>query len=100
MKSTRAVVKARKRVGSGIAIFIGGSLTFRLRYKLVEKFFNNQAGQLAIVKALWKVMDVHQLQKSQRNLAFHTDSKITLEVIANPETTTTWLSSSGTRYES
>jgi len=57
--------KSEKGVGSGIAIFIDGSLTFQLRYRLVEKCSNNQAEQLAIVKALGKVRDLHQLQSNQ-----------------------------------
>jgi len=57
--------KSEKGVGSGIAIFIDGSLTFQLWYKFVEKCSNNQAEQLAIAKALGKVRDLHQLQSNQ-----------------------------------
>jgi hypothetical protein len=46
--------KNEKGVGSGVAIFADGSLTHQLRYKLAEKCSNNQAQQLAIVKALKK----------------------------------------------
>ena len=76
--------KSEKGVGSGIAIFIDGSLTFQLWYKLAQKCSNNQAEQLAIAKALGKVRDLHQLQRNQQTLAIHTDSRITLEAIANP----------------
>jgi ribonuclease HI len=76
--------KNQKGVGSGIAIFIDGNLTFKLRYKLEDKCSNNKAEQLAIAKALEKVRDLHQVQRNQRTLAIHTDSKITLEAIANP----------------
>jgi hypothetical protein len=44
--------KSEKGVGSGIAVFVDGSLTFQLRYKLVDKCTNNQVEQLAIAKAL------------------------------------------------
>jgi len=44
--------KNQKGVGSGIAIFIKGNLTFQLQYKLADKCSNNQAEQLAIAKAL------------------------------------------------
>jgi len=44
--------KNEKGVGSGVAIFVDGSLTHQLRYKLVEKCSNNQAEKLATVKAL------------------------------------------------
>ena len=76
--------KSEKGVGSGIAILIDRSLTFQLQYKLAEKCSNNQAQQLAIAKALGKVKDLHQLQRNQQTLAIHTDSRITLEAIANP----------------
>jgi ribonuclease HI len=51
---------------------------------LAEKCSNNQAEQLAIVKALGKERDLHQLQRNQRTLAIDTDSRIILEAIANP----------------
>jgi ribonuclease HI len=75
--------KSKNGVGSGIAILINGCLTFQLWYKLAEKCSNNQVEQLAIAKALEKVRDLHQLQRNQRTLAIHTDSRITLEATAN-----------------
>ena len=39
-------------VGSGIAVFAGGNLKTTLRYKLNERCTNNQAKQMAILKAL------------------------------------------------
>jgi len=50
--------KNDKGVGSGIAIFIDGNLTFQLRFILADKCSNNQAEQLAIAKALEKVEDL------------------------------------------
>jgi len=50
--------KNDKGVGSGIAIFIDGNLTFQLRFMLADKCSNNQAEQLAIAKALEKVEDL------------------------------------------
>ena len=44
--------KSPSGVGSGIAIFVNKHLTLQLTYKLAEKCSNNQAEQLAIVKAL------------------------------------------------
>jgi len=76
--------KNQKEVGSGISIFIGGNLTFQLRFRLVNKCSNNQAEQLAIAKALEKVRDLHQVQRNQQTIAIHTDSRITLEATANP----------------
>jgi ribonuclease HI len=52
-------------------------------YKLAEECSNNQAEQLAIVKALEKIQDYGHLQERQRSAAIHTDSKITLDARAN-----------------
>jgi len=76
--------KKEKGVGSGVAIFVDGSLTHQLRYKLAEKCSNNQAEQRAIVKALTKLRSMHTIEGSQRTTAIHTDSRITLEAIVNP----------------
>ena len=70
--------------GSGVAIFADGSLTHQLRYKLVEKCSNNEAEQHAIVKALKKLRKMQTTQRSHRTAPNHTDSRITLEAIANP----------------
>jgi ribonuclease HI len=75
--------KKEKGLGAGIAIFINGNLTFQLRYNLAEKCSNNQAEHQAIAKALEKARDLHQVQRNQQNPATHTDSRITLEAIAN-----------------
>jgi hypothetical protein len=77
--------KHEKGVGSGVAIFVDSSLTHQLRYKLAEKCSNNQAEQLATVKALTKLRSMHTIQGSQRTTAIHTDGRITLEAIANPK---------------
>jgi ribonuclease HI len=76
--------KNEKEVGSGVAIFVDSSLTHQLQYKLAEKCSNNQVEQLAIVKALTKLRSMHTIQGSQQTTAIHTDSRITLEAIANP----------------
>jgi ribonuclease HI len=51
---------------------------------LGERFSNNQAEQLAIAKALEKLRELHHLLGNQQTLAIYTDSRITLEAIANP----------------
>jgi ribonuclease HI len=76
--------KCEKGVGSGVAIFVDGSLTHQLRYKLAEKCSNNQAEQLAIIKALTELRSMHTIQGSQWTTVIHADSRITLEAIANP----------------
>jgi len=50
-------------------------------YRLADECSNNQAEQLALEK-LW---DFRHLQGLQRSTAVHTDSKITLDAIANPK---------------
>ena len=44
--------KSEQGVGSGVAIFTGKVLTEQLKFKLDDRCTNNQAEQLAIVKAL------------------------------------------------
>jgi len=75
--------KSPSGVGAGIAVFKNKHLMFQLRYKLAERCSNNQAEQLAIAKALEKIQDFSHLQENQRTAAIHTDSKITLDAIAN-----------------
>ena len=52
-------------------------------YRLADGYFNNQAQQLAIVKALEKLLAFKHVQGLQRSAAVHTDCKITLDAIAN-----------------
>jgi len=76
--------KRSGRVRSGIAIFENNHLSLQLMYRVADECSNNQAEQLAIVKALEKLRDFRHLQGLQRTAAVHTDSKITLDAIANP----------------
>ena len=76
--------KSSSGVRSGIAIFVNKHLTLQLMYKLAEECSNNQAEQLATVKALEKLQDFRHLQEGQRSACIHTDSKITLDATANP----------------
>ena len=48
-------------MGSGIAIFTGKVLTEQLKFKLADRCTNNQAEQLAIVKAL-EVIETQQVK--------------------------------------
>jgi len=75
--------KSEHEVGAGIAIFIQSRLPHQLRYTLHNRYSNNQAEQLAIVKAL------ETLEKSQidynipRTVTVHTDSRITPQSLKN-----------------
>jgi ribonuclease HI len=71
-------------VGSGIAIFGNNQLSLQLRFRLAGECSNNQAEQMAIVKALQKLRDFRQLLGRQRTAAVNSDSKITLAAFANP----------------
>ena len=71
-------------IGSGIAIFENNHLPLQLMYRLADECSNNQAEQLAIVKALEKLRNFRHLQGLQQSAVVYTDSKITLDAIANP----------------
>jgi hypothetical protein len=51
--------KSEHGVGAGIVIFIQSNLMHQLRYTLNKNCSNNQAEQLAIVKALEKIRESH-----------------------------------------
>ena len=55
-----------------------------MKYKLAEGCSNNQAEQLAFAKPLEKIQDLNHLQGNHRSVAVHTDSRITLDALANP----------------
>ena len=58
--------------------------TTQIMYRLADGCSINQAEQLAVVKALEKLQDFRHIQGLQRSAAVHTDSKISLDAIANP----------------
>jgi ribonuclease HI len=68
-------------VVSGVAVFTGKVLTEQLKFKLDDRCSNNQAEQLAIVKAL-EVLKMQQVKNNEPGRAvIYTDSKITLDSI-------------------
>jgi ribonuclease HI len=73
--------KSEQGVGSGVAIFTGKVLTEHLKFKLDNRCSNNQAEQLAIVKALGVIESQQESQKENRTAVIYTDSKITLDSI-------------------
>jgi ribonuclease HI len=71
--------KSEQGVGSGVAIFTVKVLTEQLKFKLDDRCTNNQAEQLAIVKAL-EVIETQQLKQNEHGTAvIYTDSRITLD---------------------
>ena len=71
-------------VGSGIAIFLDNSLLTCLKYRLNDRCSNNQAEQMAILKAL----DYIQYMKvGEKTVLEYTDSRITLQLLKNQKKT-------------
>jgi ribonuclease HI len=68
-------------VGSGFVVFTGKVLSEQLKFKLDDRWSNNQTEQLAIVKVL-EVVEMQQVKNNEPGKAvIHTDSKITLNSI-------------------
>jgi ribonuclease HI len=73
--------KSEQGVGSGVAVFTVKVLAEQLKFKLDNRCSNNQAEQLAIVKAL-VVIEMQQVKNNEPGTAvIYTDSKITLDSI-------------------
>jgi ribonuclease HI len=67
-------------VGSGIAIFRAGNLFKSLQYKLNKRCINNQAEQLAILRALEYIENI---QMEDKTATIYTDSQMTLDSLKN-----------------
>lgn len=76
--------KTEKGVGSGVAIMESNKPISNLQYRLSDKCSNNQAEQFAILKALMRLTDIDHLPNNKKLAAIHTDSRITLDALANP----------------
>ena len=68
-------------MGSGVPVFRGRILTEQLKFKLYNRCSNNQAEQLAIVKALEVIGTQRVNQNEHKTAVIYTDSKITLDSI-------------------
>jgi ribonuclease HI len=73
--------KSEQTVGSGVAVFTRKVLTDQLKFKLDNRCYNNQAEQLAIVKALEAIETQQVNHNEHRTAVIYTDSKITLDSI-------------------
>jgi ribonuclease HI len=70
-------------VGEGVVIFTGKKLMEQHKFRLDDRCTNNQAEQLAIVKAL-EVMEMQQvIHDENRTVVVYTDCRITLESVRN-----------------
>jgi ribonuclease HI len=68
-------------VGTEVAVITGKVLAEQLKFKLYNRCSNNQAEQLAIVKAL-EVIEMQQIKNNEpRRAVIYTDTKITLDSI-------------------
>lgn len=78
--------KSERGVGAGVAIFQSNELIQQLRFRLDNKCSNNQAEQLAIMKALDNIKRLRTIGErplDERRIAIYTDSKITLDSLRN-----------------
>jgi len=67
-------------VGSGIAIFSDSHLKTTLKYRLHEQCTNNQAEQMAILKAL---EHIQHMKVAEKTALVYTDSRITIQLLQN-----------------
>jgi hypothetical protein len=72
--------KSEQGVGSGIAIFMDSKVTDTKQYRLNGRRSNNQAEQMAILKAL---ENIEYLESNDRTVLISTDRRITSESIKN-----------------
>jgi len=70
-------------VGSGIAIYIQNKLTHQMEHRLHDRCSNNQAEQVAIVKALEAIRTIKISNNTPRTIIIQNDSRITLESLKN-----------------
>jgi hypothetical protein len=75
--------KSEYGVRAGTAIFIQSKLAHQSRYTLNNRCSNNQAEQLAIVKALETIGTLRFNDKIPRSATVHTDSRNTLQSLQN-----------------
>jgi hypothetical protein len=72
--------KTEQGVGAGAAIFITGKHTMSLKYRLDKRCTNNQSEQVAILKSLEYIKNIHTTGKK---VTVYTDSQTTLDSIKN-----------------
>jgi ribonuclease HI len=75
--------KSEKGVGSGSVIYIDNKIAKQLKFRLHSKCSNNQAEQLAILKAIEEVGTINIPENSPRTLTVLTDSRITIDSLKN-----------------
>ena len=77
--------KSEHGVGSGAAIFIGTKIAAQIKFKLDKRCSNNQAEQLAIIKALESIYTLNTEESNPRTATVYTDSRLTIDSLRNPD---------------
>jgi len=72
--------KSDLRLGAGVVIFLDNNIIETMQYRLNERCSNNQAEQMAILKALEYIQ---KMEPEEKIVLVHTDSKITLQILRN-----------------
>jgi ribonuclease HI len=72
--------RSEEGVGSGVAISTHRELTDTIKYRLNGRCSNNQAKQVAILRAL---ENIQNLDPNEKTVQVFTDSRITLEALKN-----------------
>ena len=72
--------KTRHGIGSGVALYIGTDLALQERFKLDNRCSNNQAEQLAIIKAVEAIKKI-EVTEAPRIATIFTDSRISIDSI-------------------
>jgi len=66
-----------------VAIFGGKKLKAQLKFKMDNRYSNNQAEQRTIVKALEIIDAIDIAEDSPRTIGIFTDSRITMDSLEN-----------------
>ena len=72
--------KSDSGVGAGIVVFLDNNLLTTMQYRLNERYINNQAEQMAILKALEYIQ---HMESDEKIALVHTDSQITRQLLQN-----------------
>ena len=75
--------KYEQGVGSGAAVFIGKEILAQIKLKLNSRCSNNQAEQLALIKALEAIGSIHTTDINLYTATIFPNSKITLDSLQN-----------------
>jgi ribonuclease HI len=75
--------KQQQGVGSGAVLFKGSEMIDKIQFKLDNKCSNNQAEQLAILKALEKLEVLNKQGINALETTIYTDSRVTLDLLQN-----------------